>query len=59
MLSTLVLSSAQVRVAGSGLGERVGRCWTLMLLSSRSVLVGQDGWLCWHRGQIRRRHHGW
>ena len=39
----------------SGLGERVGRrCGTLMLLSSRSVLAGQDGRLCWHRGQIRR-----
>ena len=51
---------ARVRVAGSGLGERVGRrCGTLMLLSSRSVLAGQDGRLCWHRGQIRRRHHGW
>ena len=42
------------------LGERVGRrCWTLRLLSSRSVLAGQYGRLCWHRGQIRRRHHGW
>src|SRR5512133_2677410 len=41
------------------LGERVGGCGTLMFLSSRGVLVGQDGWLCWHRGQIRRRHHGW
>jgi len=42
------------------LGERVGRrCWTLMLLSNRSVLAGQYGRLCWHRGQIRRRHHGW
>jgi hypothetical protein len=41
------------------LGERVGRCGTLMFLSSRSALAGQDGRLCWHRGQIRRRHHGW
>ena len=30
-----------------------------MLLSNRSVLAGQYGRLCWHRGQIRRRHHGW
>jgi len=52
---------ARVRVAGSGLEERVGgRCWwTRTLLSSRSVLAGRHGWLCWHRGQIRRRHHGW
>ena len=44
----------------SGLGERVGRrCWTLMLLSNRSALAGQYGRLCWHRGQIRRRHDGY
>src|SRR5829696_1149731 len=33
------------------LGERVGRCWTPTLLSSRSVLAGPDGRLCWHRGR--------
>jgi hypothetical protein len=34
----------RVRVGwGSGLGERIGRCWTRTLLSSQSVLAGQDG----------------
>jgi hypothetical protein len=52
---------ARVRAAGSGLEERVGGryWWTRTLLGSRSVLAGRDGWLCWHRGQIRRWHHGW